>query len=84
MPEFKDVAAKIEAVLIENLAAGFTASELVQMRAFFASPVGQRWIQSMPSVERDDQRQIQMLGQETFRDAVNRHADALRAHGVNF
>ncbi len=84
MPGFKDVAARIEGVLVENLAAGFTAAELIQMRTFFASPIGQRWLQSMPSVERDDQRQIQVLGQEAFRDTVNRNADALRAHGVNF
>jgi hypothetical protein len=84
MPDFRDVEARIAALLVENLAAGFTASDLAQMRTFFASPVGQRWIQSMPAVERDDRRQIQLLGQQVFRDAITRHADALQAHGVNF
>jgi hypothetical protein len=54
------------------------------MRTFFTSPVGQRWLQSMPAVERDDVRQIQLLAQETFREAISRHAEALHAQGVNF
>ena len=57
---------------------------VAQMHTFFASPVDQRWIQSMPSVERDSQRQIQVLGQDVFRDAVSRPAAALHEHGVNF
>lgn len=84
MPDFKDVETKVEALLVENLAAAFTASDLAQMRTFFASPVGQRWMQSMPVVERDDVRQIQLLGQETFHAAITRHADTLHARGVNF
>lgn len=84
MPDFKGVPAKVEAVLVENLAANFTAADLAQMRVFFASPVGQRWIQTMPSVESDNRRQIQLLGQETFRDAIQHNVDALRARGVNF
>jgi hypothetical protein len=54
------------------------------MRTFFSSPLGQRWLQSMPAVERDDVRQIQLLGQQAFHDAIARHADALHAQGVNF
>ena len=84
MPDFKDVEGKIMTLLVEDLAAAFSAGDLVQMRNFFNSPVGQRWLQFMPGVERDNLRQIQLLGQQTFPDAINRHAEALHAQGVNF
>jgi len=84
MPDFKDVEAKVAALLVENLAAGFTASDLAQMRVFFTSPIGRRWLQFMPIVERDNLRQIQLLGQQAFHEAVTQHADALHARGVNF
>jgi hypothetical protein len=84
MPDFKDVDSKIVALMVENLAAAFSAADLAQMRTFFSSPLGQRWLQSMPAVERDDVRQIQLLGQQAFHDAIARHADALHAQGVNF
>jgi uncharacterized protein len=84
MPDFKDAEAKIAGILVENLAAGFTASDLVQIRTFFSSPVGQRWIQSIQAVERDDVRQIQILMQDAFQQAIARHRDELRARGVNF
>jgi len=84
MPDFGAVEGKILALLIEDLAAAFSAGDLVQMRNFFTSPVGQRWLQFMPGVERDNIRQIQLLGQQAFRDAITSHAEALHAQGVAF
>jgi hypothetical protein len=84
MPDLKDMEARIAALLVENLASAFTATDLAQMRTFFGTPVGKCWLQYMPAVERDNLRQIQMLGQQSFREAISRHADALHAQGVNF
>jgi hypothetical protein len=84
MPDFAATEAKILGILVENLAAGFTATDLVQIRNFFSGPLGQRWIQSIAAVERDDVRQIQILAQDSFQQAIARHTDELRARGVNF
>ena len=82
MPDFKELQPQVEALLTENLAAAFTAGELRQLRNFFTSPIGQRFLQLMPGVDRDGQRQILLLGQKTFHAAVEAHAEALRARGV--
>lgn len=84
MPDFGDSEAKILDILVENLAAGFTAADLAQIRTFFAGPLGQRWVQTIGAVERDDARQIQILAQDIFQQAVKRHNDELHARGVNF
>ena len=84
MPDFRALQGKIEALLIENLAAGFSSGELQQLRIFFTSPVGQRWLRSLPVIEQDNKRQIDLLGQQAFRDSLQRHADELHARGVNF
>lgn len=84
MPDFKDVQAQVEALLVENLATAFTAADLRQLRNFFNSPLGQRWIKTIPSFERDNLRQIQLLGQKTFNDSIGKHADELRTRGIVF
>jgi len=84
MPDFKDFQGRIEALLVENLAAAFTATELIQIRTFFSSPAGRRWLRTIPVVEHDNERQIQTLGQQVFRDSIERHADELHARGVKF
>ncbi len=84
MPDLKDLQGRIEGLLVENLAAAFTATELIQIRTFFSSPAGRRWLRTIPVVERDNERQIQTLGRQAFRESIERHADELHARGVNF
>ena len=84
VPDFKARQGEIEALLIENLAAGFSADDLKQLRLFFLTPLGERWLHTMPLVERDNLVQYQALAQKIFHDAADKHAAELRARGLKF
>lgn len=84
MPDFRATEPALVALLYEGLAASFTAADLKSIREFFAAPLGQRWLHTMPALERQNLHQIQALLQKTFHELVEKHADELRARGLKF
>ncbi len=84
MPNFRARQAELEALMIELLAENFTYSDLRALRAFYASPLGQKLQRTLPAV-RDQGAQAGLAwSRQVFQDSVDRHADELRARGLKF
>jgi hypothetical protein len=84
MPNFQARIQELVAVLIEPYATHFTQSDLKSLRAFYASPLGQKLQRVQPQAEAQANEAGLAWGQRVFQDSVDRHADELRARGLKF
>lgn len=84
MPNFQARIQELATVLMEPYAANFTQSDLKALRAFYASPLGQKLLRVQPQAETQATEAGLAWGQRVFQDSVDRHADELRARGLKF
>jgi hypothetical protein len=84
MPNFRARGAELVAEMTEPYAVNFTISDLRALRAFFASPLGQKWLRTIPVARTQGEQAGLAWGQRVFQDSVDRHADELRARGLKF
>jgi hypothetical protein len=84
MPNFRARSGELVAEMMEPYAVNFTISDLRALRAFFASPLGQKWLRTIPVARTQGEQAGLAWGQRVFQDSVDRHADELRARGLKF
>jgi hypothetical protein len=84
MPEFANKEQDLANALILPWANGFTPAEMRDLRTFYGTPLGKRLLATMPIVTQQTVQVGQEWMQKTFRDAVAKHADELRARGLKF
>jgi hypothetical protein len=84
MPNFRARSGELVTEMMEPYAVNFTISDLRALRAFFGSPLGQKWLRAMPAARTQGEQAGLAWGQRVFQDSVDRHADELRARGLKF
>lgn len=84
MPNFRARSGELVAEMMEPYAVNFTISDLRALRAFFGSPLGQKWLRTIPVARAQGEQAGLAWGQRVFQDSVGRHADELRARGLKF
>lgn len=84
MPNFRARSGELVAEMMEPYAVNFTISDLRALRAFFGSPLGQKWLRTIPVARAQGEQAGLAWGQRVFQDSVDRHADELRARGLKF
>ncbi len=84
MPNFRARSGELVAEMMEPYAINFTISDLKALRAFFGSPLGQKWLRTIPVARGRGEQAGLAWGQRVFQDSVDRHADELRARGLKF
>lgn len=84
MPNFRARGGELVAEMMEPYAVNFTISDLKALRAFFVSPLGQKWLRTLPVARTQGEQAGLAWGQRVFQDSVDRHADELRARGLKF
>jgi len=84
MPNFRARSGELLAEMIEPYAVNFTFSDLRGLRAFFASPLGQKLLRTQPVARAQAEQAGLAWGQRLFQDSVDRHVDELRARGLKF
>jgi hypothetical protein len=84
MPDFNAALPDLTASLILPWAANFSAADLKGLREFYATPLGQRLLKTIPAVNQQSLQAGQTWGQKTFQEAVKKHADELRSRGLKF
>ena len=84
MPNFRARSGELVAEMADPYAVNFTISDLKALRAFFGSPLGQKWLRTIPVARTQGEQAGLAWGQRVFQDSVNRHADELRARGLKF
>lgn len=84
MPNFRARSGELVAEMTEPYALNFTISDLKALRAFFGSPLGQKWLRTIPVARTQGEQAGLAWGQRVFQDSVERHADELRARGLKF
>ena len=84
MPNFRARSGELVAEMMEPYVLNFTISDLKALRAFFGSPLGQKWLRTIPVARTQGEQAGLAWGQRVFQDSVDRHADELRARGLKF
>jgi len=84
MPNFTARSAELTAAMMEPYAVNLTISDLRALRAFFASPLGQKWLRVQRLARTQGEEAGLAWGQRVFQDSVDRHVDELRARGLKF
>lgn len=82
MPEMQAQAPALTAAFTEIWAADFTAGELRQLRAFYATPLGAKLLRTQPLITRQAIAAGQAWGKQVAQTALTRHADELRRRGL--
>ncbi len=76
LPEFADAAV---AIYVQN----FTAAEMREMVALYATPLGRKMLQVMPQVAQQSIAFGQAWGQRVAEDALSKNRAVLRGRGIN-
>ena len=82
MPEMQAQAPALSAAVIGIWASDFTADELRQLRAFYATPLGAKLLRTQPLIAQQSIAAGQAWGRQVAQEALARHADELRRRGL--
>lgn len=84
MPEFTAQEAELTNAIIEVWATSFSVEDLKALHAFYATPLGQRLIATLPSITQQGMAAGQAWGRRIYQAAMQKHKDELVARGVKF
>ncbi len=82
LPEIRGRSSELVAAIAEIWAANLSVEDLQELRAFYASPLGQRVLASMPAIAQQSAQAGVAWGQRVATEALTRNRDALRARGL--
>ena len=82
MPDLNGQSLEITNAIVDSWANTYTLDELKQLRAFYASPVGDKLIRSQAVLNQEVTAFAQPWAQRIFQQAMETHADELKARGV--
>lgn len=82
MPDLNGQSLEITNAIVDAWATTYTLDELKQLRAFYASPVGDKLIRSQAVLNQEVTAFAQPWAQRIFQAAMETHADELKARGV--
>ncbi|MCX7380310.1 MAG: DUF2059 domain-containing protein [Alphaproteobacteria bacterium] len=84
MPDFVAQQADLNTQIIDVWAANFTVEDLKALRSFYATPLGQKLIATLPAVTQQGMSAGQAWGQRIYQASINKNKDALIARGLRF
>ena len=84
MPNFIARSAELVEELLEPYALNLTITDLKALRAFYASPLGQKFLRAQKLSRSQGDTAGLAWGQRVFQEAVDRHVDELRERGLKF
>lgn len=84
MPDFNAAVPQLTEALLEPWAVNFSAADLKGLHEFYATPLGQRLLKTVPIVSQESLAAGQGWGQRTFQETVKKHIDDLHARGLKF
>ena len=82
MPDLNGQSIEITNAIVDAWANTYTLDELKQLRAFYASPVGDKLIRSQAVLNQEVTAFAQPWAQRIFQAALESHADELKARGI--
>jgi len=83
MPDLNGQSLEITNAIVDAWATTYTVEELKQLRAFYSSPIGDKLIRSQAVLNQEVTAFAQPWAQKIFQQALEAHADELKARGVN-
>ena len=84
MPEFVSQLPELQTQIVDAWAANFTIDDMKGLRAFYNTPLGQKLIQSLPTVTQQGMAAGQSWGQRLYQTAITKHPADLEGRGVKF
>jgi hypothetical protein len=84
MPDFTAQENELTNAIIEVWATNFSVEDLKALRAFYATPLGQRLIATLPTITREGMAAGQAWGRRIYQTAIQKHKDELIARGLKF
>ncbi len=84
MPDFIAQQTDLNTQIIDVWANNFTVEDLKALRAFYATPLGQKLIATLPTVTQQGMSAGQAWGQRIYQATINKNKDALIARGLRF
>ena len=82
LPEFRARVGELEGPTERIWAAAFTAAEMDEIIAFYATPVGRKALSVMPQLAQRSTELGMAWGQRVAQEAFAKHQAALRARGI--
>ncbi len=84
MPDFTAQEADLTASIIDVWATNFTLDDLKALRAFYATPLGQKLIATLPAVTQQGMQAGQAWGQRIYQSSIQKHKEELISKGLKF
>jgi hypothetical protein len=84
MPDFNAAIPDLTESMLQPWANNFTAADMKTLQEFYSTPVGAKLLKNAPIVGQEVQQATQAWTQNTFRQAVQKHAQELRDRGLKF
>lgn len=84
MPDFVTQQADLNNQIVDVWGNNFTVEDLKGLRAFYATPLGQKLIATLPAVTQQGMSAGQAWGQRVYQASIAKHKDALIARGLRF
>jgi hypothetical protein len=82
LPEFRTRVGELEAPILRIWADAFTAAEMEEIIAFYATPAGRKTLSVMPQLSQQSGMLGMAWGQRVAQEAFAKHERALRERGI--
>ena len=84
MPDFVTQQTDLNNQIVDVWGNNFTVEDLKGLRAFYATPLGQKLIATLPAVTQQGMSAGQAWGQRVYQASIAKNKDALIARGLRF
>ena len=84
MPDFVAQQADLNTQIVDVWGNNFTIEDLKGLRAFYATPLGKKLIETLPAVTQQGMSAGQAWGQRVYQATINKNKEALVARGLRF
>jgi len=84
MPDFTAQEAELTDAIVDVWATSFSIEDLKALLAFYATPLGQRLISTLPQITQQGMAAGQNWGRRIYQVALQKHKDELIARGLKF
>jgi hypothetical protein len=84
MPDFIAQMPELNTLIVDAWAANFSIDDLKGLRAFYATPLGQKLITTLPAVTQQGMAASQGWGQRIYQASIQKHKAQLEGLGLKF
>lgn len=82
IPDFTAHAKELADTIVDRWADGFTVDELHALRAFYATPLGEKLLKTAPAISLQTNKDGNVWAQGVFQQALAARSDTLRSRGL--